>query len=194
MEIALVHPVAQTGMEIALVHPVAQTGIEIALVHPVAQTGIEIALVHFWVHVQKQCINTQRRDVSGISMCTVQKATIVLSKVVPEVAAQIALAARDQFVDDKKFTEKIKTIKFNLQRNHELRQNVLTLSVTPLALVLMDSSEMCTEEKKEKKRKRIEHELVMSSVSKQYKEAQETLANGLENYRSTQKSNFVYVG
>ena len=125
-------------------------------------------------------------------MCTTEKATIVLSKVVPEVAAEIASAARDLFVDDKKFVEKIKTIKFNLQTNHKLREAVLTFSITPLTLVLMDSSEMCTTEKKEKKRKNVECELAMSKISEQYKEAQESLVIGLDNYRSTQKAKLGY--
>ena len=125
-------------------------------------------------------------------MCTTEKATLVLSKVVPEVAAEIALAARNQFVDDKTFVEKIKTIKFNLQRNHKLRADVLAFSITPQALVMMDSDDMCTTEKKDKKRKNVELEFAMSKVSKDYKEAQESLVDGLINYRSTQKAKLGY--
>ena len=125
-------------------------------------------------------------------MCTTEKATLVLSKVVPEVAAQIALAARNQFVDDKTFAEKIKTIKFNLERNRKLRADVLAFCITPQALVLMDSNDMCTTEKKEKKRKNVEREFEMSKVSKEYKEAQESLVDGLMNYRSTQKAKLGY--
>ena len=79
------------------------------------------------------------------------QATLVLRRVVPEVANEIVQAARKKIVCDAEFREKIKTIRFNLALNTALRENVLNLQVKPHELVCMSSAQMCTVEKKEKK-------------------------------------------
>lgn len=122
-----------------------------------------------------------------------ERATVVLRQVTPDMAAEIVKEARRKNPDDKCFSARIRTLKFNLRANQGLRQNIILGYITPSQLVCMSAHEMRTPQKHIQQKKMVAKELLNSKVDPQIRQAQEELFVGITNANSTRKARIGYA-